>query len=123
MLTRSKVSRLVYDIRIWKNRRRDWARLLSLLAEWERRTDHDLGPGLVIGQAYLQIFSDGSGYVVTELHTKADVKVGGVDLSKLITNLGMEGRQQRMVGFDNYAMAREVLSTPLKVNWQEDVKP
>lgn len=91
--------------------------LLELLAEWEVREDHDVGPGLHVSQAWLMLFGDGSGKVVAELGTVVKRDDLGVSLNNLLTRLGVAGRIERPFSFNTMEEAKAILSKPMKVNW------
>ena len=93
--------------------------LLLSLATWECREDHDLGPGLNITQAWLQVFADGSGNVIAELSTVVDSVDNDVKLGRLLTILGLEGRMEKRLAFETFEEAAKVLQEPLRLNWRD----
>ena len=87
---------------------------IKKLNEWEQRKDHDIGPGLMFVQAWIQLFSDCSGYVTAELSTQAD-ECGDDRVQRLLTVLGIEGTIERRMAFDTLDEAILILSEPLKI--------
>lgn len=93
--------------------------VLESLGEWECRKDHDVGPGLHIQQAWLQLFCDGSGAVVLELATVARVDEYGVKLAKFLTNIGAEGTIEKRFPFDTLNDAFPILNNPVKLSYEK----
>jgi hypothetical protein len=92
--------------------------LFSTLSEWEEREDHSTGPGLQVNQAWLTMFSDGSGDVVIELGVVPD---GNLDdkTRRMLTSIGIVGCIEKSLRFETLDEGIEILQKPLVVEWDK----
>ena len=80
--------------------------LEELLKHLDDFTDkkHDFGPCLFMWSSYIELYGDGSGVLVLELHRN-----DGVTKKEILCNLVGADRVEKRIGFDNVTELIEIL--------------